>query len=57
MLEVNYLNYSNSLPELQLYLLYLNFLKADNYFQILLYLKVPELFCQFSGLFSTNLKQ
>ena len=46
-LEVSYLNYRNSLPELPLYLLYLNFLKTHSYFQILLYFKLSELFCQF----------
>ena len=56
LLEVSYLNYKNSLPELPLYLLYLSFLKADSYFQILLYFKLSELFCQFPGLFLTNLK-
>ena len=56
MLEVSYLNYRNWLPEVPLYLLYLNFLNADSYFQILLYFKLSELFSQFPGLFLTNLK-
>ena len=56
MLEVSYLNYRNWLLELPLYLLYHNFLNADSYFQILLYFKLSELFCQFPGLFLTNLK-